>query len=688
MLKRLFFTIAFLLAALPVLAQQPGYFVAPDCGAVTGVANSTLCLQTTTASGRTAGRTYMWDGATWTLSAARSFSDLTGTASDAQVPDLNTLSTGLTNLKCVSVDGSGHLASAANDCAPVGPTGAQGPPGGGAIAIQYTFSTTTADADPGNGTLRLSNATQNAATTIRADLLDSGASDWTTVLDTLDASSSTVKGQVRLAKFSDQTKWLLFNLTARAAPAGYRNFTVANIGSSSASPFADGDAIIFTFTRTGDQGSATGLGDPGGNGVVVRTGLGVTTNRTITGTASEITVTNGDGTAGNPTLALHAAITRDAEAQSGALLWCSDAGANDTYTCGLAPALTAYTTGMCVAFKPNTNNTGAATVNIDSLGAKAIVTSANVALSDNALVAASIYTLCYDGTSFRMHQDATGAGATSADVQIFTATGANTWTKPASAKHVYVYLVGAGGGGGGGRRGAAASTRTGGAGGGGGAFTTAAFPASILGATETVSVGAAGSAGTAASVDSTNGGTGGTGGSTTFGAWRSARGGVGGGGASTSNFAGGVGEQDGGAGGNGGNAGETAGVGPGTQTKGAGGGAGGAGIDSTNVAEGGPAAGGAASSLRNTAIAGGTGGTSGLTCTAGGSVSNVTTNEATGGAGGGGGGARTSGGVGCGGAAGGLYGGGGGGGGASTNANNSGAGGAGANGIAIVVTVF
>lgn len=51
-------------------------------------------------------------------------------------------------------------------------------------------------------------------------------------------------------------------------------------------------------------GTAGGLSDPGGNGVVIRTALNTTTNRTLTGTASQITVTNGDGTGGNPTFAL------------------------------------------------------------------------------------------------------------------------------------------------------------------------------------------------------------------------------------------------------------------------------------------------------------------------------------------------------------------------------------------------
>jgi hypothetical protein len=132
-----------------------------------------------------------------------------------------------------------------------GLTGTTGTHGGG-IAIPYTFSTTTTDSDPGAGTLRLNNATQNASTVIRADLAASDAADWTGALDTLDASTSTVKGQIRLSKVGDGSKYIEFNLTARASPSGYRNLTVAVIGYSSANPFSNGDAVVLTFSRTGD----------------------------------------------------------------------------------------------------------------------------------------------------------------------------------------------------------------------------------------------------------------------------------------------------------------------------------------------------------------------------------------------------------------------------------------------------
>lgn len=126
---------------------------------------------------------------------------------------------------------------------------------GTAYAIPYVFSTTTTDADPGAGFLRLSSATQNASTVIRTDLTGADGTDWTSVLDTFDASTSTIKGQIRIVKLSDPTKWLTFSLTARATPTGYRNLTVVNIGGSSTSPFVNGDAILLMFTSSGDKGS-------------------------------------------------------------------------------------------------------------------------------------------------------------------------------------------------------------------------------------------------------------------------------------------------------------------------------------------------------------------------------------------------------------------------------------------------
>lgn len=134
---------------------------------------------------------------------------------------------------------------------------------GTAVAIPYTFSTTTTDSDPGAGTLRLDNATQNTATTIRADLVGSDGSTWTDVLSTFDDSTSTIKGYIRLVKVSDATKWIIFSVSALASPAGYKNITVAVVSASSATPFANGDGILLEFTRNGDKGDTGASGTSG-----------------------------------------------------------------------------------------------------------------------------------------------------------------------------------------------------------------------------------------------------------------------------------------------------------------------------------------------------------------------------------------------------------------------------------------
>lgn len=133
-----------------------------------------------------------------------------------------------------------------------GAPGAIGPPGG-ALDISYTFGTSTTDADPGNGIITFDHSTQNATTVIFVDLLDSAGSDWTAVLDQLDASTNAVKGQLRVFNRSDPTKWIFFNVTGRTTASGYRKLAVTVVGSSASNPFAASDALGFSFARTGDS---------------------------------------------------------------------------------------------------------------------------------------------------------------------------------------------------------------------------------------------------------------------------------------------------------------------------------------------------------------------------------------------------------------------------------------------------
>jgi hypothetical protein len=130
---------------------------------------------------------------------------------------------------------------------------------GGAYSLPYIFDTTTTDADPGVGRLRLSNSSQNVSTAMRLDIMTTGGVDVSAILDSFDASTSQTKGSIRLTKAADLSKFLLFNVTARTAPSGYRNLSVVCVGGSSANPFASGDALLLHFQRSGDQGASGSL---------------------------------------------------------------------------------------------------------------------------------------------------------------------------------------------------------------------------------------------------------------------------------------------------------------------------------------------------------------------------------------------------------------------------------------------
>lgn len=75
---------------------------------------------------------------------------------------------------------------------------------------------------------------------------------------------------------------------------------------------------------------------------------------------------------------------------------------NDAYAITLSPALTAYNTGLVINFKADVSNTGAATLNVNGLGAKTIKKNVSADLSDGDIQANQIVSVVYDGTNFQM----------------------------------------------------------------------------------------------------------------------------------------------------------------------------------------------------------------------------------------------------------------------------------------------
>lgn len=207
--------------------------------------------------------------------------------------------------------------------------------------------------------------------------------------------------------------------TVNVIPLGAKN--IQKVSSGALAAVASGDLVanaMYTLNYNGtvfvvQLGSGgSGFPDPGSNGIAVRTALNTLTVRTLTG-GSGISVTNGDGVSGNPTVAADTTVVLSrATDQAGTDTYCRSTTGNDTYTCTLTPTLTAYTRGGCLTLDADTANTGTATVNVDTLGAKSILSRSGGALSDSDIPANKPMRMCYDGTQFIIQGATSGSAAT------------------------------------------------------------------------------------------------------------------------------------------------------------------------------------------------------------------------------------------------------------------------------------
>lgn len=125
--------------------------------------------------------------------------------------------------------------------------------------------------------------------------------------------------------------------------------------------------------------------------------------------------------------------------------------------------------------------------------------------------------LSTNGSSVLSWITSSGGGGYQIQADIITTSG--TWTKPAFAKKVSVYVLPGGGGGGSGARRATTSARCGGAGGSACGYTSALYDATSLTSTVTATIGAGGTGGASVTVNDTNGNAGVAGGASSFGAY-------------------------------------------------------------------------------------------------------------------------------------------------------------------------
>jgi len=241
---------------------------------------------------------------------------------------------------------------------------------------------------------------------------------------------------------ASQTFTDVFNMYLTPPVAGTnaiftRGHTLGIVDSTSAASSITGGLVVATTLGT----SATSVGIGGGN---INAGGTITGGGAFSiGTSNSATVGTIElGAASDTTLARSAAGVMTVEGNQvfaantktdvlQAAMFAADAGATDAYAITLSPAATAYVTGVDYWFKANTANTGAATLNVNSLGAKTIVKlqgAITTTLADNDIRAGQWVHVVYDGTNMQMMSqlgNSPSASITGTDTQVMFFDGAN-----------------------------------------------------------------------------------------------------------------------------------------------------------------------------------------------------------------------------------------------------------------------
>ncbi len=139
--------------------------------------------------------------------------------------------------------------------------------------------------------------------------------------------------------------------------------------------YIDSNGVPHTSQPTAAAVGATA--DPGSNGVPYRSALG---------TAAPATADNLSGS-----------------------FFCRDTGGGNAYSCNLTPPLTSYNAGTTYWFRANAANTGAATINFNSLGPTPIVKQADQSLVPGDIKAGQWVMATYDGANMQMQSQTANA---------------------------------------------------------------------------------------------------------------------------------------------------------------------------------------------------------------------------------------------------------------------------------------
>ncbi len=129
--------------------------------------------------------------------------------------------------------------------------------------LALVWDSGTADANPGVGKVRASTAAlTSGGYTLYVSITDALGGDVTAVLADYGASTSAIKGRLRLVKIGNSAVYIDLNVTGVTTATGYRKIAVTYLAGPGG--FAAGDAVAVGFVQTGSKGDTGAAGVDGG----------------------------------------------------------------------------------------------------------------------------------------------------------------------------------------------------------------------------------------------------------------------------------------------------------------------------------------------------------------------------------------------------------------------------------------
>ena len=230
-----------------------------------------------------------WDNST---SGSKGFITISGNPNAAsplvifKVTGAVTDASGYTKIPVAYVAGSTSISNAAEISIQFSPAG-----DGNEAGLDYAFSTTTTDSDPGAGNLRLNHGTVGSASAIYIDDTDANGADMSAYILTWDDSTNSAdRGTVYITKKASPATYAIFKVSGASTDAsGYVKLAVTHVASNGS--FSNGDTIAVEFSRTGNAGS---LSDPmTTRGDIIIRNASNATARLAVGSANTVLKTDG-----------------------------------------------------------------------------------------------------------------------------------------------------------------------------------------------------------------------------------------------------------------------------------------------------------------------------------------------------------------------------------------------------------